>query len=117
MGRGPGFQGGPIGRAPERGPRFEGGPQRGFGGAPVQREFRGRAERGPSPRFGRGEFRRGERRFARRGHFRPGYFWGGVWIGPGIYYADCEWLRRRAYVTGSPYWWGRFNECVATYYS
>ena len=117
MGRSPGFQSGPIGRGPGAGRSFERGPGRGFGGAPIQREFRGRAERGPSPRVGRREFRRGDRRFARRGHWRPGYFWGGVWIGPGLYYANCEWLRRRAYLTGSRYWWRRYNECVAINYS
>jgi hypothetical protein len=26
--------------------------------------------------------------------------------------ADCEWLRRRATVSGSSYWWGRYRTCV-----
>jgi hypothetical protein len=28
------------------------------------------------------------------------------------YYDDCAWLRRRAEVTGSPYWWRRYEACV-----
>jgi hypothetical protein len=23
----------------------------------------------------------------------------------------CEWLRQRTVVTGSPYWWRRYNRC------
>jgi hypothetical protein len=29
------------------------------------------------------------------------------------YYDDCYWLRREALITGSPYWWDRYNECQA----
>ena len=40
----------------------------------------------------------------------------GVWVwvyGPGYYaYNDCEWLRRQAIITGSPYWWRRYNLCI-----
>jgi hypothetical protein len=25
-------------------------------------------------------------------------------------------MRRRAYITGSPYWWRRYRACVAFYY-
>jgi hypothetical protein len=25
--------------------------------------------------------------------------------------SGCEWLRRRALVTGSPYWWSRYRAC------
>ena len=38
-----------------------------------------------------------------------------VWVyGPDIYaYGDdCWWLLRRAEMTGSPYWWRRYEECV-----
>ena len=28
------------------------------------------------------------------------------------YYGDCDWLRRRAFATGSPYWWDRYYACV-----
>lgn len=35
------------------------------------------------------------------------------------YYDDgggCYWLRRRAAVTGSPYWWSRYEACLGGYY-
>lgn len=35
------------------------------------------------------------------------------------YYYDgggCYWLRRRAVATGSPYWWSRYEACLAGYY-
>ena len=25
---------------------------------------------------------------------------------------DCYWLRRQASITGSPYWWSCYNQCV-----
>jgi hypothetical protein len=44
-------------------------------------------------------------------------FRNGVWVwvyGPGYtsYGDDCYWLRRQAIITGSPYWWDRYNACV-----
>jgi hypothetical protein len=46
-------------------------------------------------------------------------FRNGVWVwvyGPDYYYAgDCGWLLRRARVTGSPYWWSRYDACVGYY--
>jgi hypothetical protein len=38
-----------------------------------------------------------------------------VWVyGPAYtaYGNDCYWLRRQANITGSPYWWSRYNQCV-----
>jgi hypothetical protein len=38
-----------------------------------------------------------------------------VWVGGYGYTAyanDCYWLRRQAIITGSPYWWDRYNACV-----
>ena len=33
------------------------------------------------------------------------------------YYANsCSWLRHRALVTGSPYWWSRYQDCLYGYY-
>ncbi len=65
------------------------------------------------------------RRFAKRDddfdrfHHRHRVFRNGVWIwvyGPGYYaYNDCWWLRRQALITGSPYWWRRYNYCVGYY--
>jgi hypothetical protein len=44
-------------------------------------------------------------------------FRNGVWVwvyGPDYtaYGNDCYWLRRQAIITGSPYWWDRYNACV-----
>jgi hypothetical protein len=39
-----------------------------------------------------------------------------VWVyGPDYYSGDCGWLLNRARVTGSPYWWSRYNACVGYY--
>ncbi len=27
-------------------------------------------------------------------------------------YNDCGWLRRQAVITGSPYWWRRYQDCL-----
>jgi len=46
-------------------------------------------------------------------------FRNGVWVwayGPDYYaYGDCGWLLRRAEVTGSPYWWSRYDACIGYY--
>jgi hypothetical protein len=44
-------------------------------------------------------------------------FRNGAWIwvyGPGYtaYGNDCYWLRRQASITGSQYWWSRYNQCI-----
>ena len=87
----------------------------------------GRFERGDRGRFverhDRGE-RFEHRRFARghdfdRFHHRHRVFVNGVWVWDWWpdYYAsnDCWWLRRQALITGSPYWWSRYNSCVGYY--
>lgn len=39
-----------------------------------------------------------------------------LWYGGGYYayngYGECGWLRRQAIITGSPYWWQRYQECL-----
>lgn len=54
-------------------------------------------------------------RWGHRGHFRNRYWRPGFYWGPtiGIYggYRGCYWLKRRAIVTGSSYWWRRYNAC------
>jgi hypothetical protein len=38
-----------------------------------------------------------------------------VWVygtGYTAYGNDCYWLRRQAIITGSPYWWNRYNQCI-----
>lgn len=31
-------------------------------------------------------------------------------------YRRCGWLRRRARITGSPYWWRRYRRCMWRHY-
>ena len=48
-------------------------------------------------------------------HFkhRHNFFAGDIFIyGGGYGYNDCGWLRRQAIVTGSPYWWRRYQDCL-----
>jgi hypothetical protein len=78
-------------------------------------------------RRGHGDFAehngRNNGRFAERGrdfdhHHGHRVFRNGVWVwvyGPDYYAGDCGWLLRRARVTGSPYWWSRYNACVGYY--
>lgn len=33
------------------------------------------------------------------------------WYYDGYYFGDCEWLKRKARATGSPYWWERYRQC------
>jgi hypothetical protein len=41
----------------------------------------------------------------------PGYYGGPYYYGAGYPYygGSCAWLRHRARVTGSPYWWHRYR--------
>jgi hypothetical protein len=71
------------------------------------------------------------RHYAENGHdhghyYRHRVYRNGAWVwvyGPGYYYGpdyyaygdDCLWLRREALATGSPYWWSRYNACIAYY--
>jgi len=41
--------------------------------------------------------------------FGPDIF---VYGGGGYGYNDCGWLRRQAIITGSPYWWRRYQDCL-----
>lgn len=45
-------------------------------------------------------------RYHRRWHRGPRF---GIYIGPA--YRSCAWLRHRAAVTGSRYWWRRYYRC------
>ncbi len=90
---------------------------RSYGGG---RASRGRAYggrrgiRGRGYRRGRGYGYRGygKRRYRRR-RVRRGRVYG--YYG-GYYGGTCAWLRQRAYVTGNPYWWRRYNRCIGDYY-
>jgi hypothetical protein len=76
---------------------------RGYHGGGHARAFSGHAFRGHAFR---------SHRFVRRGVIV------GVPLAYGAYYYanSCSWLRHRALVTGSPYWWSRYNDCVYGYY-
>jgi hypothetical protein len=110
----------------------------GGGGGPKMGRGGGRVHAGPrsgGPRFAKGDGHgdrfakrhdRGDRfehrRFAGRDfdrfHHRHRVFRNGVWVwvySPGYAYNDCWWLRRQALITGSPYWWSRYNYCVGYY--
>jgi hypothetical protein len=104
---------------------FDGGRRRGDGIGPRDgggRAFRGdrdggarayRGDRGRGDRDGRRGGRHHDRGFIRRHGHR--YSWGpgiGFWFYDGYYYGDCDWLRRRAIVTGSRYWWRRYYLCI-----
>jgi hypothetical protein len=119
------------GHAPKMGGRDYGGRaySRAYSGPRyASRDFDNRA----GPRGDRGRYAerhdRGDRfehrRFAERDHDRGHDFdhrgrhrvW--VWVYGPDYYAygdDCWWLLRQAQITGSPYWWSRYNYCVGYY--
>lgn len=40
--------------------------------------------------------------------YRPAHYY---YAGPIVRVGSCEWLRRRAIVTGAPYWWRRYRVC------
>jgi hypothetical protein len=42
-------------------------------------------------------------------------FVGGGWWPYYGYGSDCWWLRREALITGSPYWWHRYQVCIGYY--
>jgi hypothetical protein len=50
-------------------------------------------------------------RYYRHGRYYRNYRYGGVYA-YGYGYGNCAWLRRQALITGSPYWWQRYNACV-----
>ena len=93
--------------------------RRSFGGrrgARVRGFRRGRGyRRGRGIRRGRvaGYRRYGKRRFrGRRNRRLRRYYYGYAPYVVGAYYGGpCTWLRRRAYLTGSPYWWSRYYSC------
>jgi hypothetical protein len=76
----------------------------------------------PGRHIGKGHFRRGYayfpgKQFRRHHgkHFRPyRRFYAAPYVAYGAYsysYGNCYWLRERAIVTGSSYWWQRYEAC------
>ena len=54
----------------------------------------------------------------RHRHFRRGFAVGVPLAAYGAYYytSSCDWLRRKAYITGSGYWMDRYYACLDGYY-
>jgi hypothetical protein len=52
----------------------------------------------------------------RHHHFYNRFFVGAPFFYGGYYayngYGNCAWLRRQAIITGSPYWWERYQACL-----
>jgi hypothetical protein len=66
--------------------------------------------------------REGRERFDRDDFRHRNFFVGDVFIGGYPYYYgdygyynDCYWLRRQAIITGSRYWWARYEGCLGYY--
>jgi hypothetical protein len=57
-------------------------------------------------------------RIHRHRHFRRGIAVGVPLAAYGAYYytSSCDWLRRKAYYTGSGYWMDRYYACLDGYY-
>jgi hypothetical protein len=98
-----------------------GGHMRGGGFAMGGGHMRGGHEfvgRGFGPRFAAHEFHHGfnHDRFHhfhnRRFFVSNVFFFGGY---PYYGYGNCYWLKRRAIITGSRYWWARYENCVGYY--
>ena len=99
------------GRGGFRGRRGMG--KRSFGGrrgARVRGYRRGRVARGRGYRRGRvaGYRGYGKRRYRKLRRYYYGY---APYVVGAYYGGRCTWLRRRAYLTGSPYWWSRYYSC------
>jgi len=73
---------------------------------------------GFGPRFAAHEFHHGFNHdnfhhfHNRRVFVSSAFFFGGY---PYYGYGNCYWLKRRAIITGSRYWWSRYEDCVGYY--
>jgi hypothetical protein len=78
-------------------------------------EFVGRGFGGP--RFAAHDFHHGFNHDHFHHFHNRRFFVSNVFIGGGYpyYYGDCYWLRRQAIITGSPYWWARYQACRGYY--
>jgi hypothetical protein len=118
-GGGGGFKGGMRGGGRSYGMRG-GGPKMGAyrGG----RGYAGRSYGGGGKHVHRGGKGRHAGHHHWRGHkghrHRHARFYGWPGVGYGVYaygYGNCSWLRRQALITGSPYWWSRYEQCLYYY--
>lgn len=86
----------------------------GWGGHNGGHEFVGRGF--GSPRFAAHDFHHGFNHDHFHHFHNRNFFVGGVFFGGYPYYnGGCYWLRRQAIITGSPYWWSRYEDCVGYY--
>ena len=99
--------------------RRGGGGGRGYSGGGHARAFSGRAF--SAPRFYGGSsyrarsFAGGHGHIHRHRHIRGRGFAVGVPLAAyGAYYytSTCDWLQRKAYITGDRYWWYRYEACL-----
>jgi hypothetical protein len=95
-----------------------GGGHMGGGGLGVHNGGHEFVGRGFGPRFAAHEFHHGFNRdnfrhfHNRRFFVSTAFLFGGY---PYYGYGDCYWLKRKAIITGSPYWWSRYEDCVGYY--
>jgi hypothetical protein len=84
----------------------------------------GHARAYSAPRFSSGSSFRSSS-FAGRSIHRHRNFRRGIAVGVGVplaaygayyYTSSCDWLRRKAYYTGSAYWMDRYYACLDGYY-
>jgi hypothetical protein len=104
------------GQRPSQGPGVGGQQGLGQGGGGPSMQGGGKLRQGGSQfRPGERGTRGGEFGFRERGDRRHFGGRGGVYFGPsyGFLPASCNWLRRRALATDSPYWWRRYRACRA----
>lgn len=90
-----------------RGPRVGGPRVRGYRGYRGRGVRPGKRYRGPRY-YGKRRYYKGRRRYYGLPYVGYGYY-------PYYYGGSCEWLRRKAYQTGSAYWWRRYRACRAYY--
>ena len=97
-----------------------GGPRRSFAAGP-RSSMKGLKGRNlASKHWNNGKWHGGKWK-GKHGHKHRRYYGGYGWYGPvGLYaydygYGDCGWLRDRAVLSGSSYWWRRYQQCVAYY--
>lgn len=95
-----GYRGGPRIAGFRSGPRFYGSRSRGvYSGIRVGRHW---GHRHRHVRWGR---------YRRYGFYGVPFVYSGYGYGYGYGYGGCGWLKRRAILSGSSYWWSRYQDC------
>jgi len=96
---------------------WSGGGGKGFGGG-YGRSFGGARFYGGGSSYRAYSFAGPRIHHHRHRHFRRGIAVGVPLAAYGAYYytSSCDWLRRKAYYTGSGYWMDRYYACLDGYY-